>query len=140
MGETWTKRTQIRNSPWTPIRLDGRNDLERNCIPRDRRKVVIPNPLGDLLVARNADALMGAQHLFLLLCARGAEVFGETRADDQDVALAEGGPLVFGDFLESVERDGVPVEAVVLDALGLRVGAVVEEHATADEATTFLPV
>lgn len=138
--ERGRKHTQIRNRPDRPVRLERRNDLPRNRVTGDARKVVVPDPLGDLLVTGDADGLVGAERLLLARGVHGVKLFGEAAAHEQDIALAEGGALVLGHGFQLVERDGVAVEALVLDALGLRVRAEIEEYTAANEAATLMPV
>lgn len=101
---------------------------------------MVPDPAGGFLVTFDPDGLVGAEQFGLFLGRGVGQVVGEARPDDQDVAVLEGGALVLGDGLEVLHRDGVGVEARVLDALGPRVLFVVEEHAAADQSAPVVPV
>lgn len=101
---------------------------------------MVPRPPRHLLVALDADALVAGETLGLLLGRDAAQVVGEPGADEEDVAVLEGGALVLGDGLEVGDRDGVGLEAGVLDALGPGVLLVVEQDAAADHAAPLVPV
>lgn len=101
---------------------------------------MVPRPSRHLLVALDPDTLVAGQALGLLLGRNASQVVGESRPDEQDVAVLELGALVLCDGLEVLDGDCVGLEGGVLDALGARVLLVVEEDAAADHAAPFVPV
>ena len=101
---------------------------------------MVPEPLCALLGALDADAVVGAEHLLLLLGRRARQVFGETGAHDDDVALLERRALVLGRRLEVGDRDLVRREGRVFDPLLRRVGLVVDQYPAAHQAASVVPV
>ena len=83
---------------------------------------------------------MCAHCLLLLFPVHLGQGLGEARADDQDISLLECSALLFGYGLEIGNLDGVIREGVVLDALPVGVGLIVEEYASGYETTTLVPV
>ena len=102
--------------------------------------MVVPNPLRHGLRALDTACLMCAHCLLLLLRVHLGQGLCEARADNEDVSLLECSTLLFGHGLKIGDLDCVVREGVVLDALTVGVGLVVEEDATGYQTATLVPV
>ena len=119
---------------------NGRNMFESNHITRNSREMLVPNPFGGFLVSLDTTHSVGRQCLDLLVSGHGTQSFGESRPDDQHVAILEFDILEFRNFLNIIDENLVVVEQVVLDTASVGIGFVIDQDAASDQSTTSMPI
>ena len=103
--------------------------------------MIIPQPLDHFLTSLNANVVVVLlDPSNSLLIRRLVVLLREATAHDKYIACAEVQILGFDDLFDFCECNLVALPSIVFDAFSLGIGDVIDENATADDATSFGPV
>jgi len=108
-SEALTKATNIAHTPIIPQR---RNSLIGNSITRYSSKMLVPMPLGTLLIPLNTTRFVSPQRLLLLLRIHLPEFLREPRPHNENITMFEFNALPLRDLLKLRRLDAQITEAL----------------------------